>query len=107
SSAEPRRLGAFWSEALDWPEQLTPDGFMQMLWDAGLDRAEYDAYYAAVSPDGSRPRLLFQRREKSRPASYPLHLDLLAHDRKRESEPSGAAGATSEQTRTASHGTWK
>src|SRR5262249_30169341 len=78
STAAPRRLGPFWSDALGWPEQVTPDDVLQMLWNAGLDRAEYEAYYAIKNPDGSSPRLLFQRREKSRPESYALHIDLLA-----------------------------
>jgi len=106
SSAEPRRLGAFWSEALDWPEQIAPDDFMQMLWDAGLDRAEYEAYYAALNPDGSRPRLLFQRREKSRPESYPLHLDCRAEDRRAEIDRLTALGAMVVETKTADDRTW-
>ncbi len=106
SSAEPRRLGAFWSEALGWPEQIAPDDFMQMLWDAGLDRAEYEAYYASLNPDGSRPRLLFQRREKSRPESYPLHLDFLAEDRRAEIDRLTALGATVVETKTAGDRTW-
>ena len=106
SSAEPRRLGPFWSEALGWPEQITPDDFLQMLWDAGLDPAEYEAYYAIKDPDGAGPRLLFQRREKSRPASYPLHIDLLADDREAELVRMTDAGATVEQTKTAGERTW-
>src|SRR5919204_2703845 len=106
SSAEPRDLGAFWSEALGWPEQDTPEDFLQMLWDAGLDRAEYDAYYAAMNPDGSRPRFLFQRREKSRPESYPIHLDFLSDDREAEIERLTRAGATIEETKTAGDKTW-
>jgi predicted enzyme related to lactoylglutathione lyase len=106
SSAEPRRLGAFWSEALGWPEQIAPDDFLQMLWDAGLDRAEYEGYYASLNPDGSRPRLLFQRREKSRPESYPLHLDFLAEDRRAEIDRLNALGATVVETKTAGDRTW-
>ncbi len=78
SSAEPRKLGAFWSNALDWPEQGAPDGFLDMLLAAGLDRAEFEAYYATMNADGTRPRFLFQRREKSRPEHYPVHLDFRA-----------------------------
>jgi predicted enzyme related to lactoylglutathione lyase len=106
SSAEPRRLGAFWSEALAWPEQVPPEEFFQMLWDAGLDRAEYGAYYAALNPDGSAPRFLFQRREKSRPDSYPIHADFLADDREAELERLTTAGATVEQTKSAGDRTW-
>jgi predicted enzyme related to lactoylglutathione lyase len=101
SSAEPRRLGPFWSEALGWPEQVPPDSFLQMLWDAGLDPSEYEAYYAIKSPDETSPRLLFQRREKSRPEHYPLHVDLLADDRESEVERLTTAGTTVTHTKTA------
>jgi predicted enzyme related to lactoylglutathione lyase len=106
SSAAPRRLGAFWSEALGWPEQIPPDDFLQMLWDAGLDRAEYEAYYATMDPDGTRPRFLFQRREKSRPESYPVHLDFSADDRESEVARLTRAGATVTETKTAAGRVW-
>jgi predicted enzyme related to lactoylglutathione lyase len=106
SSARPRHLGAFWSEALGWPEQVAPDDFLQMLWDAGLDRAEYDAYYAALNPNGSRPRFLFQLREKSRPESYPIHLDFTSDDRESELERLTGAGATVVETKTRGGHTW-
>jgi predicted enzyme related to lactoylglutathione lyase len=106
SSAAPRRLGAFWSEALGWPEQDVPEDFLQMLWDAGLDRAEYEAYYAALNPDGTRPRFLFQRREKSRPEHHPIHLDFWADDPEGEVERLGGLGAAVEQTKTAGDRTW-
>jgi catechol 2,3-dioxygenase-like lactoylglutathione lyase family enzyme len=106
STAEPRRLGPFWSEVLGWPEQVSPDDFLQMLWDAGLDPAEYEAYYAIKDPAGNSPRLLFQRRERSRPASYPLHIDLLADDREAEIERLTAAGASVKETKTAGDRTW-
>ncbi len=106
SSAAPRRLGAFWSEALGWPEQDVPDDFLQMLWDAGLDRAEYEAYYSTLNPDGTRPRFLFQRREKSRPDHYPIHLDFWADDRESEIERLGSLGAAVEQTKRAGDRTW-
>ena len=77
-----------------------------MLWDAGLDRAEYEAYYSIKDPDGSSPRLLFQRREKSRPRWYPIHLDFLADDRTAEIERLTAAGATVTETKTAGERTW-
>ena len=106
SSAAPRQLGAFWSQALGWPEQVPPDDFLQMLWDAGLDRAEYEAYYAALNPDGTRPRFLFQRREKSRPESYPIHLDFTADDREAEVERLIGAGAAVVETRTRDKRAW-
>lgn len=106
SSALPRMLGAFWSDALGWPEQDVPEDFLQMLWDAGLDRAEYDAYYAMRNPDGTRPRFLFQRREKSRPEHFPIHLDFTTEDREAEIERLVKIGAAVEQTKTAGERTW-
>jgi predicted enzyme related to lactoylglutathione lyase len=106
TTAEPRRLGPFWSQALGWPEQVPPDDFLQMLWDAGVDRAEYDAYYAITNPHGTSPRLLFQRREKSRPASFPLHIDLLADNRESEIARLTAAGATVVETKAAGGRVW-
>jgi hypothetical protein len=40
SCAEPRQLGAFWAEALGWPEEETDEGFLQQLRDAGVDERE-------------------------------------------------------------------
>lgn len=93
SSAAPTRLGAFWSEALGWPEQDTPDGFLDMLLSAGLDPKELEGYYATMNPDKSRPRFLFQRREKSRPEHYPIHLDFTAEDQNAEVERLVGLGA--------------
>ena len=106
SSAAPRRLGAFWSEALGWPEQVPPRDFLEMLWNAGLDPAESEAYYAAKNPDETRPRFLFQRREKSRPESYPIHLDFTADDRESEVARLTNAGADAVETKTAAGRAW-
>jgi predicted enzyme related to lactoylglutathione lyase len=106
SSAAPRRLGAFWSDALGWPEQIPPADFLQMLWDAGLDPSEEEAHYAARHPEGRSPRFLFQRREKSRPEHYPIHLDFSSDDREADVERLRAAGATLVETKNDGGGTW-
>jgi predicted enzyme related to lactoylglutathione lyase len=93
SSAAPRKLGAFWSAALGWPEQEAPPGFLDMLLAAGLDPNELDGYYATMNPDGTRPRLLFQRREKSRPEHYPIHVDFVTDDQDAEVERLVGLGA--------------
>ena len=107
SCAEPRRvLGPFWSKVLDSPEQAIEESFLQMLRDAHVDvDREFYAYYA-IDRDGGRPRFLFQRREKSRPDSYPIHLDLLADDREAEIDRLISAGATVVETRQAGDRTW-
>jgi predicted enzyme related to lactoylglutathione lyase len=107
SSAEPRRvLGPFWSTALDSPEQEIEESFLQMLRDAHVDvDREFYAYYA-IDRDAARPRFLFQRREKSRPDSYPIHLDFLADDRTAEIDRLSSAGATVVETEQAGDRTW-
>jgi predicted enzyme related to lactoylglutathione lyase len=106
SAAEPRRLGAFWSQALGWPEEEVPEEFLRTLRAAGLDEREFTAHYAARNSEGTRPRLLFQRREKSRPESYPIHLDLVSDDRQEELERLAGTGATVVGTRTRAGQTW-
>jgi predicted enzyme related to lactoylglutathione lyase len=107
SCAEPRRvLGPFWSKALDSPEQPIEESFLQMLRDAhvDVDRERYAHY--AIDRDAARPRFLFQRREKSRPDSYPIHLDFRADDRSAEIDRLTAVGATVVETRHAGDRTW-
>jgi predicted enzyme related to lactoylglutathione lyase len=108
SCAEPRRVvGPFWAHALGWPEQEIPEDFLRMLRDAHVDvDREFDAFYAIREPDTSAPRLFFQRREKSRPASHPIHLDLEADDREGEVERLVAAGASVVETKTCGDRTW-
>jgi predicted enzyme related to lactoylglutathione lyase len=108
SCAEPRRvLGPWWSTALGWPEQEIEESFLGMLRDAGVDvDREFYAHYAIVSSDGTRPRFLFQQRERSRPDSYPIHLDFRADDREAEVALLTAAGATVVETKTSGEQAW-
>ena len=108
SCAEPRReFGPWWSQALGWPEQEMPQDFLQMLREASIDvDREFYAYYAILNPDGRRPRFLFQRREKSRPESYPIHLDFAADDREAEVARLVAAGATLVEAKSGDGRTW-
>jgi predicted enzyme related to lactoylglutathione lyase len=106
SCAEPVSLGKFWAGALGWPEEPVDPGFMQQLLDAGMDERETESFYVTRENRTSRPRLLFQRREKSRPEHYPIHLDFWADDREAEIERLGGLGAAVEQTKTAGDRTW-
>ena len=106
ASAEPRDLGSFWAEALGWPEEEIDEGFLQQLRDAGIDEHELTGFYVTRPPGGGRPRFLFQRRQKSRPESYPLHLDLHADDREAEIARLVELGAAEFQTRTSEDRTW-
>ena len=93
SSAEPVRLGAFWREALGYRETEFPEDLSQKLLDAGVDPAELEAYSDAVHPEGRRPRLLFQRRQKTPAAEPALRLELVADDAEPEAERLVSLGA--------------
>jgi predicted enzyme related to lactoylglutathione lyase len=80
SCAEPVALGKFYAQALGWPDEDIDDAFLRQLLDAGMDPYETTAFYVTRETPTSRPRLLFQRREKSRPESYPIHLDFRTND---------------------------
>jgi hypothetical protein len=93
SCAQPVRLGEFWREALGYGETDFPEELWQQLLDAGVDPAEYEAYADAVHPEGRRPRLLFQRRQKT-PAPEPaLRLELVADAVEAEAERLVSLGA--------------
>jgi hypothetical protein len=106
SCAEPIPLGRFWADALGWPEEPIDEGFIQALLAAGMDERERESFYVTRETPTSRPRFLFQRREKSRPASYPIHLDFRTDDREAEIERLTASGASVEQTKTDERATW-
>lgn len=99
SCAEPIPLGRFWAAVLDWPEEPIDPSFVQQLLDAGMDERERESFYVTRETATSRPRFLFQRREKSRPDSYPIHLDLSADDREAEVERLIGLGARVEQVK--------
>lgn len=106
SCAEPIPLGQFWAAALGWPDEPIDEVFIQTLLAAGMDERERESYYVTRETPTSRPRLLFQRREKSRPASYPIHLDLRADDRNAEIERLTGLGATVDETKSDAERTW-
>jgi predicted enzyme related to lactoylglutathione lyase len=106
SSAEPVALGKFWAAALGWPDEPIDEGFIQTLLAAGMDERETESFYVTRESPTSRPRLLFQRREKSRPASYPIHLDLRADDREADVERLTGLGATVVGTKADANRTW-
>jgi hypothetical protein len=106
SCAEPIPLGKFWAAALGWPDEVIDQGFIETLLAAGMDERETESFYVTRETPSSRPRLLFQRREKSRPASYPVHLDLRGDDREAEIERLTALGATVEETNSDEQRTW-
>ena len=106
SCAEPVALGRFWAAALGWPDEPIDQEFIETLLAAGMDERETQSFFVTRETPTSRPRLLFQRREKSRPASYPIHLDLHADDREAEVYRLTALGASVKETRSSAEHTW-
>jgi predicted enzyme related to lactoylglutathione lyase len=98
SCAEPRELGRFWANALGWPVEEI-DEELQQLRDAGVDERELTGFFVTRPQNDGRPRFLFQRREKSRPESYPIHLDFGTDDREAEIERLASAGASVVETK--------
>jgi predicted enzyme related to lactoylglutathione lyase len=99
SCAAPRELGRFWANALGWPDEEIDEGFLQRFRDAGVDERQVKSFHLVRQPEGRRPRFLFQEREKSRPDSYPIHLDFGTDDREAEIERLTAAGASVVETK--------
>jgi predicted enzyme related to lactoylglutathione lyase len=106
SCAEPIALGKFWAAALGWPDEPIERSFIEALLAAGMDERETESFYVTRATPTSRPRLLFQRREKSRPESYPLHLDFRSDDREAELVRLTQLGATVQETKTDDRATW-
>ena len=106
SCAQPVQLGRFWAEALGWPDEAIDEGFLQQLREAGMDERELDAFYVTRETETSRPRFLFQRREKSRPASHPIHLDFMSDGREAEIERLSGLGASVVETKSSGSFSW-
>jgi predicted enzyme related to lactoylglutathione lyase len=106
SCAEPVALGKFYAQALGWPDEDIDDEFIHQLLDAGMDPYETTAFYATRESPTGRPRLLFQRREKSRPVSYPIHLDFRTNDPDGEIGRLELLGATFEEEMSDDGRTW-
>jgi hypothetical protein len=78
-AANPRELGRFWGEVLQYVEQPPPDG--HATWDdflsaTGVPQEERDSAYSVVDPDGVGPRLLFQKVPEGKTAKNRVHLDV-------------------------------
>ena len=79
--ADPAALSEFWAEALGYQLQDPPEGFES--WEQALDaigvppEKRNDAS-AVVDPEGSGPRLFFQRVPEGKQAKNRVHLDVRA-----------------------------
>jgi predicted enzyme related to lactoylglutathione lyase len=97
--ADPRELGRFWANALGWPDEEIDAGFLQKFRDAGVDEGQVTSFHLVRRPKDGRPRFLFLRREKSRPASHAIHLDFGTDDREAEIERLTSLGASVVETK--------
>jgi hypothetical protein len=62
--------------------------------DIAAGKLDPSSWAMLVNPEGTGPRLLFQRRPKSSPQDIPIHLDLGAEDPEAELERLQSLGAT-------------
>lgn len=103
--ADPGRLASFWAAALGYKLQDPPPGFDS--WDQALEamgvppESRNDAS-ALVDPEGSGPRLFFQRVPEPKEVKNRVHLDVRAAPRQ-EGEARMAA-LEAEAERLVSHG---
>ncbi len=79
--ADPAALAAFWAEALAYVLQPPPGDFT--TWDEALDawgvpQEERNSRSALIDPDGSGPRVFFQRVPEGKSAKNRVHLDVRA-----------------------------
>lgn len=79
--ADPTAMAKFWAEVLGYRLQDPPGGFdtwAQALEAMGIPPERHNDASALVDPDGSRPRLFFQRVPEGKQAKNRVHLDVRA-----------------------------
>jgi catechol 2,3-dioxygenase-like lactoylglutathione lyase family enzyme len=79
--ADPAGLASFWAEALGYQLQDPPAGFgswEQALEAMGVPPERRNDASAVVDPEGSGPRLFFQRVPERKQAKNRVHLDVRA-----------------------------
>ena len=79
--ADPTGLAAFWAEALGYHLQDPPEGFEsweQALEAMGVPPESRNDASAVLDPEGSRPRLFFQRVPERKQVKNRVHLDVRA-----------------------------
>jgi hypothetical protein len=92
---EPVQLAEFWAAALGYKPIETPPEVLAEV-EKAIDRGELDptGWAMLVHPEGTGPRLLFQRRPKTPTEHIPIHLDVRSEDRHAEVERLVGLGAT-------------
>jgi hypothetical protein len=72
-------LVAFWAAVLGYVEQPPPEGsasWQDWAREHGIPEETWDDQGALIDPDGSRPRLYFQRVPEPKTAKNRVHLDV-------------------------------
>lgn len=100
----PRALAGFWAEVLGYELEAVEGEFAEKLVEHGVSPEDLDSECAARDPEGKGPRLYFQRKEKTRAATVPIHLDVNVDDREAEVERFRSLGASVVENRTRSLG---
>ncbi len=92
---QPVELAAFWAAALGYQPIETPPEVLAEV-EKAIEAGELDptGWAMLVNPEGTGPRLLFQRRPKTPTTDIPIHLDLHSEDRAAEVERLAGLGAT-------------
>jgi Glyoxalase-like domain len=96
----PVPLSEFWAAALSYQTIETPPEILAEV-ERAIERGELDptGWAMLVHPEGTGPRLLFQRRPKTPTESIPIHLDLKSEDRRAEVDRLVKLGATEVEER--------
>jgi hypothetical protein len=88
-AADPITLSRFWAEVLDYVVQPPPgrelgpdedpiEAWMEVLEAAGVPEDQRDAASAIIDPEGTRPRVFFQKVPEPKTAKNRVHLDVRA-----------------------------
>jgi hypothetical protein len=88
-AADPIALSRFWAEALHYVLQPPPgrevgpdedpiEAWMEVLEAAGVPEDQRDVASAIIDPEGTRPRVFFQKVPEPRTAKNRVHLDVRA-----------------------------
>ena len=86
---DPRRLGLFWREALDYAVDPPPggsigdpietaDAWLVFLRQVGIPEERHNSAFGIVDPSGSGPRIFFQQVPEDKVAKNRVHLDVRA-----------------------------
>lgn len=94
--AAPHDLADWWAEALGWQREPSDEAFITRMVEAGHAAASDTTRHrgelvwaegaAVVHPEGSAPRLLFQRVPEPKTGKNRVHLDVRVGAEQRESE---------------------